>query len=388
MVNKSYLADHREHRKNIRVISKTKIASEGAGQIIVDNKTAYIAHMGTEGTTIVDVSNPFSPKVISKIAPPFGTHAQKVQVSGNIMVVNNERIDKVVQQWSAGIRIFDISDKSRPKEIGFMQTGGRGVHRMWFVDGEYAHITAHPEGFTDCIYQILDMHDPASPKVISNVWLPGMWEAGGEKPDWTPGKKIRAHGPAYVSGNRAYLGWSDGGFTIIDISDYHAPKIISHKNFCPPFGGLTHTVLPFPERQIMIVTDEAFVDYCNEPEKYAWIVDIRDETNPVPISTIQVESRGFKEKGGRFGSHNIHECRPGTFFDDQLVYITYFNGGLRIIDIQDKYCPQEVGYFIPARPEGQNAIQTNDVCLDENGLIYIVDRFDGTMYVLEYIGPR
>ena len=138
----------------------------------------------------------------------------------------------------------------------------------------------------------------------------------------------------------------------------------------------------------MVVTDEAFADNCREPEKLAWIVDIREETNPIPIATIQVESEGFAEKGGRFGSHNIHECRPGSLIDDQLVYITYFNGGLRIIDIQDPYRPQEVGYFIPAKPEGGSVIQTNDVFVDADELIYIVDRFDGTLYILQYIGPR
>ena len=384
----SFLADHREHRKNVRLISKTKVASEGAGQIIVDNKTAYISHMESEGVTLVDVKDPLRPSVLSKVKPPYNTHSHKVQVSGDIMIVNNEQLDKKISSWTAGMRVFDISDKRSPREISFMRTGGRGVHRMWFVDGKYAHITAHPEGFTDCIYQIIDMQRPEAPQVISNFWLPGMWKGGGEVPTWKPGSKIRAHGPAMVVGNRAYLGWSDGGFTIIDVSDLYHPKMVSHCNLCPPFGGLTHTVLPMPERKIMIVTDEAFVDNCKEPEKLAWIVDIREETNPIPIATIQVESEGFAEKEGRFGSHNIHECRPGSLVDDQLVYITYFNGGLRIIDIQDPYRPKEVGYFIPAKPEGSSVIQTNDVFVDSDELIYIVDRFDGTLYILEYTGPR
>ena len=78
----------------------------------------------------------------------------------------------------------------------------------------------------------------------------------------------------------------------------------------------------------------------------------------------------------------------GSLIDDQLVYIAYFNGGLRIVDISDPYRPEEVGYFVPEKPEGQAAVQTNDVFVDADGLIYIVDRLDGTMYVLEYTGPR
>jgi len=382
-----YLSDHREHRKNIRVISKTKIANEGAGQIIVDNKIAYVAHLIGEGITIVDVKDPYHPRVLSKVAPPLKSHSHKVQVSGNIMIVNNERYKKL-EPWEAGMRVYDISDLEDPKEISFLKTGGKGVHRMWFVDGRYAHITASQEGFTDQIYCMVDMQDPTKPEIVSRYWLEGMWEAGGEKPTWDPGRRVRAHGPAYVHGDRVYLGWTDGGFTILDISDIRNIKKISHLNWCPPFGGLTHTILPLPERDLLVVSDEAHADFCNEPEKYAWLIDVRVEENPIPITTLQVESEGFCQKGGRFGPHNLHENRPGSLIDDQLIYIAYFNGGLRIVDIQDKYCPKEVGYFIPPRPEGQTSIQTNDVFVDHDGLIHIVDRLDGNMYILEYTGPR
>jgi len=380
-------ADHREHRKNTRVISRTKIAEEGAGQVIVDRGTAYVAHMEHEGVTIVDVSNPVKPRVLSKIAPPLQSHSHKVQVSGDIMIVNNERY-KDWEPWEGGMRVFDISNRESPRELAFFKTWGKGVHRMWFVDGKYAHITPTVEGYTNQIYMVLDMSNPEKPTEISRFWLEGMWEAGGETRSWREGLRVRAHGPAYTVGNRVYLGWTDGGFTILDMSDIRDPKLISWLNWCRPYGGLTHTVLPLPERDLLVVTDEAHEPNCNEPEKYVWLVDIREETNPVPISTVQVEDEGFCAKGGRFGPHNVHENRPGTLFDDQLIYVTYFSGGLRIIDIQDRYRPQEVGYFVPERPDGREAIQTNDVCLDHNGLIYIVDRLDGTLYVLEYTGPR
>lgn len=381
------LWDHAEHRKNVRVISKTRIASEGAGQIIVDNSIAYIAHMVGEGISIVDVRNPMKPKVLSKVTPPLRSHSHKVQVSGNIMIVNNERY-KTLEPWKAGVRVYEISNPEKPRELAFLETTGKGVHRMWFVDGQYAHVTGQPEGFVDNIYMIVDMSNPVKPEVISRFWLEGMWEAGGEVRTWDSGARFRAHGPPMVLGDRAYLGWIDGGFTIIDISDMQHPQKIAHLNWCPPFGGLTHTVLPLPRRDLLVVTDEAHADNCEEPEKYAWVVDARVESNPIPVSTVQVESEGFDRKGGRFGPHNIHENRPGSLVDDQLIYLSYFNGGLRIVDIQNQYRPEEVGYFIPECPEGQISVQTNDVFVDRDGLIYIVDRLDGHMYILEYTGPR
>lgn len=381
------LSDHKEHRKNIRVISRTRISDAGAGQILVDKGTAFVAHLFGDGVTLVDVKNPYAPKVISKTPVPLNGHSHKVQVSGDIMIVNNERYRKF-EPWLSGVRVFDISSLENPREIGFFETPGKGVHRMWFVDGEFAHITPTVEGYTDQIYMVLDMRNPAKPVEYSRWWYPGMWTAGGETPTWPESARVRAHGPAYVQGDRAYVGWTDGGLTILDISDLKKPGLVSKFNCYPPYGGLTHTVLPLPARDFLVVTDEAHADFCGEPEKFVWIFDVRNEKNPIPISTVQVESAGFCRKGGRFGPHNIHENRPGSLIDDQLVYIAYFNGGLRIADISNPYRPEEVGYFVPEKPEGQAAVQTNDVFVDADGLIYIVDRFDGTMYVLEYTGPR
>ena len=51
--------------------------------------------------------------------------------------------------------------------------------------------------------------------------------------------------------------------------------------------------------------------------------------------------------------------------------------GLRIIDVADPMAPREVGYFIPEPVGGSKAPQSNDVMLDERGLIYVVDRHVG-----------
>jgi hypothetical protein len=71
---------------------------------------------------------------------------------------------------------------------------------------------------------------------------------------------------------------------------------------------------------------------------------------------------------------------------DSLVYVTWFRGGLRIVDIADPAKPKEVGYFIPTPGKGQKTVQSNDVFVDDAGLIYLLDRLNG-LDILEYGGP-
>ena len=55
----------------------------------------------------------------------------------------------------------------------------------------------------------------------------------------------------------AYGSWRDGGLTILDVKDKSAPKLIAHRNWCPPFGGGTHNALPLHDRNLLVVADEA-----------------------------------------------------------------------------------------------------------------------------------
>ncbi|MGI9568723.1 MAG: RNA polymerase subunit sigma-70, partial [Desulfobulbia bacterium] len=82
--------------------------------------------------------------------------------------------------------------------------------------------------------------------------------------------------------------------------------------------------------------------------------------------------------GGRFGAHQFREQ-----LDTTLVYCTWFSGGLRIVDAADPLNPKEVGHFIPEPVKGMTSPQSNDVDVDERGLIYLFDR-DYGLDILEF----
>ena len=87
-------------------------------------------------------------------------------------------------------------------------------------------------------------------------------------------------------------------------------------------------------------------------------------------------------------------------FDKRLVLLTYFNAGIRAVDIRNPFQPMEVGHFIPeitenttascieidGREECDRAIQTNNVNIDDRGYVYAVDRASTGVHIIELTG--
>jgi hypothetical protein len=177
----------------------------------------------------------------------------------------------------------------------------------------------------------------------------------------------------------------DSGTVILDIANMANPSIISQFNYAPPFPGFTHTVLPLFSRDLMVVTQEAVRNNGEDYPKLIWMVDIRDETNPVIISTFPMpEAKQFTSRPGRFGAHNVHENQPAatSMQDETLIYGTFFNAGVRVFDTSNPFQPKEVAYFVPPQVDS-NPVGINDVYVDENAIMYVVDRVKGGLYILE-----
>ena len=72
------------------------------------------------------------------------------------------------------------------------------------------------------------------------------------------------------------------------------------------------------------------------------------------------------------GCHQPYERFHGT-----VIPFAWFAQGLRLVDIADPFAPKEVGSFMPDTPEGADRASSNDVTIDDRGLIYLVDRIRG-----------
>lgn len=429
--------------RNVRRVGHLDLP--GAGQVTVANGYAYVGHIPNKqnlGTSIIDISDPKNPHLVATVTlDDSGSHSHKVRVVGDLMVVNHERnstpVGRRAEQLpgarrelrdalgreptraelsqkldvteadliaveaaekqpyrNGGFRIYDVANPAAPRLIHHQLTGGIGVHRF-DMDERYAYISTEMDGYIGNILVIYDLADPKKPEEVSRWWMPGQHIAGGEKPTWS-GKRHRLHHALRFADEMWASCWH-GGFRVVDVANLRRPKTVASHNYHPPFPEPTHTVMPAPVkidgRRIAIAIDEEDqAQSANEeqarrgrPHAGMSIFDVSDYENVKPLSLFEVselDSPFSRMPGARFGAHQFHERMAGT-----LVFAVWFSAGLRIIDVADPLGPREVGYFIPEPAGGRPAPQSNDVVLDQRGLIYVVDRYVG-FDVLEFNGSR
>jgi hypothetical protein len=388
--------------RGLSLLAHHDLGGHGDGfQVLKRGPWLYVAHLGKSpmALSILDCSDPEAPRLVRQVEHPPNTRCHKVQIVGDVMIQNAEEPywlrGKADGEPMSGVRVFDLSDPTDPRQVGFHPAGRKGAHRLWFDEAPYAHIASYLPGARYRSYEILDLSDPADPQPVGSWSIPGTFE--GDPDPWPMLREAEHFGVHSVipCGDRAYAACMDAGFVILDITNLHRPTVLGRVDWSPPFGGYVHTTLPLRERGIVIAVDEALEEHKHGGEKLIWVVDVREERQPVTIATFPVPrppastgaSSYHELPGSRFGPHNVHENRTGSYASDSTIFATYFKAGLRVYDISDKFRPEEIGHFVPPAPRGQEGPLLNDLYVDPEGIVYATDRELGGLYVLRYDGP-
>src|SRR5437879_9020099 len=107
-------------------------------------RTLFIAHESApRNFTGVDVTDPRRPEVVCAVDLPHAeVRSNSLAVCGDLMTVAYQTSRRGGSP--AGLEIFEVSDPTRPRSVGFFDTSGphsRGTHFVWFVDGEFAYLS-------------------------------------------------------------------------------------------------------------------------------------------------------------------------------------------------------------------------------------------------------
>jgi len=371
-------------------------------QVMLANGHAFVSHPFTGGFSVVDVRDPRRPRPVAYVPPPPGTRTLHLQLSDGFLLVTNEAdnshsekyLDKAqyfgrqlgqdtdgLEEFSAGVRVYDVSTPARPVEAGFLAIPGFGVHRLWWAGGALGTASSMPIGYNDFILSVLDMSDPAAPKLLDH-WAPDVGGAG----------RFGLH-HAILEGSLAYGAWRAGGLHIVSVGE-GAPEPVGALDPSAWGGGNTHTTLPLPGRDLVVLADESVQDRGADGVRRIWLIDVTDRHQPQVIGALpEPAEQDYRTMGGVFGPHNLHENRPGTWRSEDLIFATYQNAGVRVFDIS---CPEavvEAGFCVPpppARnvdPRASSALvpQSADLIVSAEGLVIASDLNAG-LSIMQYEG--
>jgi len=162
-------------------------------------------------------------------------------------------------------------------------------------------------------------------------------------------------------------------------------------------------------RDLVLLISEETDNKCTGSPHFGYVVDatrtvggaghFSGEQYPMVMSTMQVfedsAKPDFCTRGTRFGTHSTEETYFAPYYG-KLTFIAYFDGGARVFDIRDPYHPLEVAHYVPpinanTQPTVVNNqsfldVSTDNLELDQNGLVYAVDRVGGGLDILMLSG--
>jgi hypothetical protein len=436
---------------NMRLVGMNDLQARSAYQPTIHHQgnryIAYIGHHGGtpdvpkpmnkltgmaefNGTSILDVTDPTNPKYLKHIPGLEGNYedggAQMVRVCDGKSLPKGDPTKTYMLRVFGGKahEIWDATDPINPALLARLESG-RDTHKNWWeCDTGIAYLVSGISGWrVRRMTQVYDLSDPAKPVHIRDFGLPGQ-EPGSAGSVPTELHGMISSGP---QGNRIYVGYGTNKGGVLQIIDREkllkgpaAPTpdnlrapVIGELQMSPLVGA--HTTFPLgkiripefandkagAERDMVMIVDEALVNECGSAEarQMVWFVDATIEKYPMVVSNYTPAAGNFCERGGRFGAHSSNESMAPVF-RGKLAFVTFFNAGVRAIDIRNPYAPKEAGYFIPPITEATDkrcikvneqerckiAIQSNNVETDDRGYIYVVDRANTGLHILEVTG--
>ena len=380
----------------------TRVCSGNTLPRAVKGKWYLLRPLGGRAHEIWDVTDPSKPTKLTTVVDNLtGTHKSWWECDTGIayLVANNSK-----EGWTGGnhLKIYDLSDPAKPVYIRDFGMVGTQPNAGSSGEGEGIHgaISAGPE--KNRVYIAYGTGNDGVVSIVDRKKLLTEF-----KNPLTPTEaELLAPQVGYLR-----MSPDQGAHTTWPIFDVPIPGFQGHQ--------------ALRKRDLLLVVSEAArADNCGQnfpsaqllqdraAPHLAFLLDITHEPTPWPLSTFRVqETQGdYCGRGGRFGAHSSAESFYPPYYGKIAVF-AWFNAGVRIWDIRDPFAVHEVAYFVP--PANQNTVPTcsnaetreggefgtktatttcksvgvtNNVEMDDRGLIFAADRAGGGLHILKLTG--
>lgn len=314
--------------------------SAAASQDQIAQGTAF------EGVRVISIKDPENPQQVAAIDTPCGSHTHTILPKGNSIFIYIESYPLTPTGWGTDcnpighrrIPIFEVplSDPAKAELVGELPVSALGCH----------DVTVFPTkniAFAACINisYILNIEDPAAPEILSEIVNPNILIHHSTAMTW--------------DGNYLLLGDETGG------------AVEGATQGCN--AGASGTVGAL------------------------WIYDMSDPSNPVeaghyalprmpPLPDTPEEAEYW-----RCTTHNFNVL-PMKDPKKYIATVSYYNGGISVVDFSDPAAPEEIAYYLPT----ESGVQPDTwASYWYNGFIYTNDYLSKVgigVYEVEGLGKK
>jgi hypothetical protein len=246
--------------------------------VYIQGAYAYVVNQTSATLQIFDISNPASPVSVDGTGVATGTLPYSVYVQG--------RYAYVVNFTSASLQVFDVSNPASPTVVGTVttSTGPESV----YVQGRYAYVANYTAG----TMEIFDVSNPASPVSVGSV-------ATGTHPT-----------SVFVFGRYAYVtNFGSNTLQVFDINNPAAPVSV---------GTATTGTTP---QSVYVSGTNAYV--TNYGSSTLQIFNVSNPANPVSVGTVTTGTEPYS-----------------VYVQGRYAYVTNYNAtGLQVVNIANPSDP-------------------------------------------------
>ena len=339
-----------EHSDNVTLIGSVDLAGATDVEFTKDGYAVMTVNGSGEfaGLWVIDVRDASNPKPMGHL--PCAGSGYDVGLWRNVAVMSIDsasgnssteggcNVDGTENQ--EGIRLVDISNRSRPREIKFVVTQCGSHTNLVVPRGKkaYVYVQSYPASTSGAcpsahgIISVVDITNPAKAEIVST-------------PSTLPA--VGCHDGS-VAGKLAFMACLTEG-QVWDISDPTQPEILSHINDVP--DAIWHSTDTSNDGKTAIFGFESFQGgplSCNQttqaPFGALWFYDVSDPEDPVQQGSF-VPPRTIT---GTCTAHNFTVI-PGIERD--ALVTAWYSAGFMVVDFSDPNAPAEFGHYLP---EGTN----------------------------------